>query len=161
LSSTRQTIDSIPSQPQVILPEPPQPSTPSKSSTDVPPIAFTSSVGWILGGPIGAVVAGGASYLLNRLTQDSEPQKPISSDAYLEEVQEAYNLAAKDYLTRFSNQAFCTLDEYQKLAEKITNLQITAEPSKQTTQHYQLQLLQTLQDNLIHELELVSLKFSP
>lgn len=152
---------SFPSQPQVILPEPPQPSTHSKSSTDVPPIALTSSVGWILGGPVGAVVAGGASYLLNKLTQDSEPQKPISSNAYLEEVQGAYNLAAKDYLTRFSNQAFSTLDEYQKLAEKITNMQITAEPSKQTTQHYQLQLLQTLQDNLNQELELVSTKLSP
>jgi hypothetical protein len=150
----------FPSQPQVILPEPPQQSTSSKSSTDVPPIAFTSSVGWILGGPVGAVVAGGASYLLNKLNQDSEPQKPISSNAYLEEIQEAYNLAAKDYLTRFSNQAFSILDQYQKLAEKMINLQIKEEPLKQTTQHYQLQLLQTLMDNLNQELELVSTKLS-
>jgi hypothetical protein len=148
----------FPSQPQVILPEPPQQSTSSKSSPDVTPIAFTSSVGWILGGPVGAVVAGGASYLLNKLTQDSEPQQPISSNAYLEQVQEAYNLAAKDYLTRFSNQGFSTLAQYQNLAEKMINIEITKEPLKQTTQHYQLQLLQTLLANLNQELEVVSTK---
>lgn len=143
----------FPSQPQVILSEPPPPSTRSKSLTDVTPIAIPLGVGWILGGPVGAVVTGGASYILNKLTQDSEPQQSIPSNLTLEEVQKAYALAAKDYLTQFSNQAFSTLDQYQKLAEKIINIPITEEPLKQTTQYYQLQLLQTLMDNLNQELE--------
>ena len=106
-------------------------------------------------------MAGGATYILKKLTQDAEPTKqPVSSNVYLEEVQEAYTLAAQDYLTRFSKQAFSTLAQYQKTVEKIINIQIKEEYSQQTIQHYQLQLLQTLLDNINQELEVVSAKIS-
>ena len=151
----------FPEQPQVILPEPPQQPTSSKSSDNVTPVAVTTGLGFIFAGPVGAAMAGGATYILKKLTQDAEPTKqPVSSNVYLEEVQEAYTLAAQDYLTRFSNQAFSTLEQYQETVEKIINIQIKEEYSQQTVQHYQLQLLQTLLDNLNQELEVVSAKIS-
>lgn len=150
----------FPEQPQVILPQPPQPSSSSKSSDDVAPVALTTGLGWILGGPVGAVVAGGATYLLNKLNQNSEPTQPDTSTSYVEQVQEAYSLAAKDYLTRFSTQAFSTLEKYEKAAEIIITIQITEEPVKLTTQHYQLQLLQTLFENLNQDLESVVARLS-
>ncbi len=150
----------FPDQPQVILPEPPQSPSSSKSSDDVAPVALTTGLGWLLGGPVGAVVAGGATYLINKLNQDSEPTQPDTSASYLEQVQQAYTQAARDYLTRFSTQAFSTLDQYEKVAEKIINAPVTEEPLKLTMQHHQLQLLQTLLDNLNQELESVSARFS-
>ncbi len=142
----------FPEQPQVILPEPPPSSTSSKSSNDVTPVAVTTGLGWILGGPVGAVVAGGATYILNKLTQDSETPQPESSTSYIQQVQEAYSKAAQDYLTRFSNQAFSTLDQYEKIAEKIIHASITEEPLKLTIQHHQLQFMQSLMGNLTQEL---------
>jgi len=151
---------SFPEQPQVLLPEQPKQATRSKQSSDVAPIAITSGLGWILGGPVGAAVVGGATYLLNQLTQDTDSEQPESSASYLEQVQEAYAKAAQDYLTRFSTQAFSTLRHYEEAAEKIINSQVTEEPLKITTQHHQLQLLQTLLDNLNQELESVSTRLA-
>jgi hypothetical protein len=150
----------FPEPPQVIVPEFPESSTSSQSSDNVTPVAVTTGLGWLIGGPIGGVMAGGATYLLKKLTQDTETKQPVSSNAYLEDVQKAYNLAAQDYLTRFSQLAFSTLDQYQKTAETIINIQPAEEPQKMTIQHYQLQLLQTLLDNLNQELELVSAQLS-
>ncbi len=151
---------SFPEQPQVLLPEQPKQATRSKQSSDVAPIAITSGLGWILGGPVGAAVVGGATYLLNQLSQDTDSEQPESSASYLEQVQEAYAKAAQDYLTRFSTQAFSTLRQYEEAAEKIINSQVTEEPLKLTTQHHQLQLLQTLLDNLNQELESVSTRLA-
>ena len=86
------------------------------------------------------------SYLFNR---KADPQQPVSSVSYVEQVQEAYAKAAQDYLTRFSTQAFSTLHQYEELAEKIVNFKVNEEPLKITIQHHQVQLLQTLLDNLI------------
>jgi SLT domain-containing protein len=151
---------SFPEQPQVLLPEQPKQQTRSKQSSDVAPIAITSGLGWILGGPVGAAVVGGATYLLNQLAQDTDSEQPEASASYLEQVQEAYAKAAQDYLTRFSTQAFSTLRHYEEAAEKIINSQVTEEPLKITTQHHQLQLLQTLLDNLNQELESVSTRLA-
>jgi hypothetical protein len=150
----------FPEPPQVLVPEFPESSTSSQSSDNVTPVAVTTGLGWLIGGPIGGVMAGGATYLLKKLTQDTETKQPVSSNTYLEDVQKAYNLAAQDYLTRFSQLAFSTLDQYQKTAETIINIQPAEEPQKMTIQHYQLQLLQTLLDNLNQELELVSAQLS-
>ena len=105
-------------------------------------------------------MAGGATYLLKKLTQDTEPKQPVSSNTYLEDVQKAYNLAAQDYLTRFSQLAFSILDQYQKTAGTIINIQPNETLPKMTSQHYQLQLLKTLLDNLNQEAELVNSKLS-
>jgi len=146
---------SFPEQPQVFLPEQPQQPTGSKQSNDVVPVALTSGLGWILGGPMGAAVVGGATYLLNQMTQTTEPEQPAVSAYYFEQLKDAYADAASDYLTRFSTQAFSTLRQYEEIVEKIINYQVTEKPSQLTIQHHQLQLLETLFDNLNHELESV------
>jgi GTPase SAR1 family protein len=147
----------FPDKPQVILPEPPQQSTTSKqSNNDVTPVVLTSGLGWILGGPVGAAVVGGATYLLNKMNQDTSPEQLVESfNYYAEQVSQAYTKAAQEYLSRFSTQAFSTLRQYEEIAEKIINVQVTEEPLKLTTQHHQLQLLETLLDSLNQELELV------
>lgn len=150
----------FPEPPQVILPEPPQTPTRAKSSDDVAPVALTTGLGWLLGGPVGAAVAGGATYLINKLNQDSEPQQPDTPVSYSEQVQQAYTKAAQDYLSRFSTQAFLVLNQYEQVAEKIINAPITEKPLKQTIQHHQRQLIQTLFDNLSQELEAVSVNSS-
>jgi hypothetical protein len=151
---------SFPDKPEVVLPEPPKQPTSLKQSSDVAPVAFTTGLGWLLGGPVGAVVVGGATYLLNKMNQDTQTEPPESSVCYLEQVQEAYTKAAQDYLTQFSTRSFSTLRQYEEIAEKIINAPVTEAPLKLTTQHHQLQLLQTLVDNLERELELVSARLS-
>jgi hypothetical protein len=151
---------SFPDAPQVLLPEQPKQATRSKQMSDVAPVAITSGLGWIFGGPVGAAVVGGATYLINQLTQDSDPTQPESSASHLEQAQEAYAKAAQDYLTRFSTQAFSTIRQYEEAAEKIINCQVTEEPVKRTPQHHQLQLFQSLLDNLNQELESVRARLS-
>lgn len=140
---------SFPEKPEVILPQPPQQPSSSNPSSNKAPVALAAGIGWLLGGPVGAAVVGGATYLFN---QDTRPEQPESSDTYVAEVAQAYAEAAKDYLTRFSTQAFSTLREYEEIAEKIIHLQVTEAPVKMSTQHYQLQFLQTLLNELNQEL---------
>jgi hypothetical protein len=104
-------------------------------------------------------VIGGATYLLNQINQITDSEQPEAVPAYyLDELKQAYEDAASDYLTRFSTQTFSTLRQYEESAEKIINVQLTEEPLKLTTQHHQLQLLQALVDNLNQELEAVRAK---
>ena len=107
---------------------------------------------------MGAAVVGGATYLFNQSTTASE--QTDTSSTYLEQVSQAYTQAATDYLTRFSTQAFSILHDYEEIAEKIINIQVTEAPLKMTTQRHHLQLLQVLLDNLNQELEIVSANLS-
>jgi hypothetical protein len=151
---------SFPDKPEVFLPEQPQQPTTPKQSDDVAPVALTTGLGWLLGGPVGAAVVGGATYLINKINQETDSEQPEPSISYLDQVSQAYTEAAQDYLTRFSTQAFSTLRQYEEMAEKIINSQVTQERLKMTIQHHQLQLLQTLLDNLNQELESVSARLT-
>lgn len=142
---------SFPEPPEVVLPN--QPST-STQSSGVAPIALTTGLGWLLGGPVGAAVVGGATYLINQMAQDGENSE--SSASYVNQVQEAYAEAAEDYLLRFNIQAIATLRQYEEVAEKVINCQVKKEPLKLTNQHHQLQLLNALLDNLNQELNRVA-----
>ena len=148
----------FPDKPEVILPEPPQQPNNSKQPRDNAPVALATGLGWILGGPMGAAVVGGATYLFNQTSTASE--QTDTSSTYLEQVSQAYTQAASDYLTRFSTQAFSILHNYEEIAEKIINIQVTEAPLKMTTQRHHLQLLQGLLDNLNQELEIVSANLS-
>jgi hypothetical protein len=146
----------FPDKPKVILPELPKQPPNSKQSTDVAPVALATGLGWVLGGPVGAAVVGGATYLFNKSQSPTEPEQPPPSVCYSEQVACAYAKAAQNYLTYFSTQAFSTLRPYEAIAENIINSQITQEPVKVTAQHHQLKFLQTLLDNLNRELDLIS-----
>jgi hypothetical protein len=112
-------------------------------------------LGWVFGGPVGAAVAGGATYLLKKTPSNAAP--PKSSTAYVEQVNQAYTDAATEYLTCFSREAVSALEAYEKLAETVINVNLTNEPLKLTIEHHQLQLLQNVLANLEQELERVRL----
>ena len=141
----------FPEPPKVFLPPPP-PSV-AKKSGGIMPLAIAAGLGWLLAGPVGAAVAGGATYLLS----DSKEQKPTVSPAeYQQQVKQAYKDAAKDYLQDFSDRAFASLKEYEPVAEKAINA-----PPKETSPEMekwqnQLGLLNNLSENLDRELELLN-----
>lgn len=129
IKNIEELIISFPDAPTVHIPEPPKTKT---------------KVGWVLGGSMGAVVLGGASYIINKVSS-----KPETPDSFHTQLSQAYTEAAKNYLTRFSEQAFSTLNQYEQKAEKLITIQTT----EQTTTHYQLQLLDSLLNNLTQEIQ--------
>ena len=137
---------SFPPSPQVTLPEPPPPPPQKSIDSEVAPVAIATSLGWLLGGPVGAAVVGGASYILNKRTGNEKP--PESSEAYLNQVTEICSEAAKNYLARFSTDTFSMLQHYKEIAGKVICFQDSKEPLNMNVQQYQLQLVNNLIENL-------------
>lgn len=140
---------SFPDAPIISLPEPPPDNKKSKDM-NIASVAIPTGIGWALGGPVGAAVLGGASYIWNKATGNS--QEPESNTInYQEQVLQAYQTAAENYLTHFSNDAFLAINQYEEKIEKIISFQ----PDKfleTTKQNYQLQLLTNLFNSLEQEL---------
>lgn len=145
---------SFPNPPEIILPAPPPQPTTAKASSNVTPVAIATGLGWMFGGPVGAAVVGGATYLFSKNPSESKPEE--SSVSYLDLVLKAYREAAESYLIYFSTEAFVVLDQYENIAEKIINSPLTEAAVQMTNQHHQLQLLQTLLDSLSQDLDAVS-----
>ncbi|MBD1830038.1 dynamin family protein [Microcoleus vaginatus GB1-A2] len=137
---------SFPPSPQVSLPEPPPPPAQKSSDSEVAPVAIATGLGWLLGGPVGAAVVGGASYILNKRTGYEKP--PESSEAYLNQVTEICSEAAKNYLARFSTDTFSMLQHYKEIAEKVICFQHSKEPLQTNIQQYQIQLINNLLENI-------------
>jgi hypothetical protein len=106
---------------------------------------------FILQNKMGAVVLGGASYVINKVVTKTTsvdhlttPTTKISSQVYAD--------AAEDYLKRFSDRINILLTEYETIALNY----ITFNPQTTTTQttatHYQLQLLNSLINSLNNEI---------
>ncbi|AFZ06557.1 Dynamin family protein [Oscillatoria nigro-viridis PCC 7112] len=142
---------SFPPSPQVTLPEPPPPPPQKSIDSEVAPVAIATGLGWLLGGPVGAAVVGGASYILNKRTGNEKP--PESSEAYLNQVTEICSEAAKNYLARFSTDTFSMLQHYKEIAGKVICFQDSKEPLNMNVQQYQLQLINNLIENLEAELD--------
>ena len=147
---------SFPPSPQIALPEPPTATAKKSIEGEVTPVAIATGLGWLLGGPMGAAVIGGASYILKKRTGYEKP--PESSEAYLNQVTEICNEAAKNYLIGFSIDTFLMLQHYKEIAAKVICFQDSQEPLKVNIQQHQLQLLNTLAENL--EQELATIKVS-
>ncbi|MEG3986253.1 dynamin family protein [Microcoleus sp. S28C3] len=137
---------SFPPSPQVSLPEPPPPPTQKSIEGEVTPVAIATGLGWLLGGPVGAAVVGGASYILNKRTVYEKP--PESSEAYLNQVTEICSEAAKNYLARFSTDTFSMLQHYKEIAGKVICFQDSKELLKTNIQEYQIQLINNLLENI-------------
>ncbi len=137
---------SFPTAPQIVLPEPPP--APAQKSIDgeVAPVAIATGLGWLLGGPVGAAVVGGASYILNKRTGPEKP--PESSAAYLNQVTQICSEAAKNYLARFSTDTFSMLQHYKGIAEKVICFQDSKQPLQTNMQQYQIQLIDNLLENI-------------
>ncbi|MEG4108547.1 dynamin family protein [Microcoleus sp. S13_C5] len=137
---------SFPPSPQVSLPEPPPPPPQKSIEGEVAPVAIATGLGWLLGGPVGAAVVGGASYILNKRTGNEKPAE--SSEAYLNQVTEICSEAAKKYLARFSTDTFSMLQHYKEIAGKVISFQDSKEPLQTNIQQYQIQLINNLLENI-------------
>ena len=135
---------SFPEPPQVLLPAPPESIKPSgQKSRSSLPTAIATGLGWLFGGPVGAAVAGGATYILTKSPSNS-PKANLSNEAYHAQLIQAYNHAAQDYLTRFSEQAFATLRDYEIKVGQMIIIQ-NPEPSKDMIMaQYEIEFLDNL-----------------
>jgi len=159
----------FPEEPEVILPDPNFDATGPKKG-DVAPVAIATGLGWVLGGPIGAAVFGGASYLINQTSQtnqanqtgENQPQsvrQPNSAEDYATQMHQLYENAAQAYLSRFSSLALAALQQYEIAANSVIERAIAPElaPAPDLShQHHQLSLIQAALDNLNQSLHLLT-----
>ncbi|MCL1467791.1 dynamin family protein [Argonema galeatum] len=141
---------SFPTHPQVTLPN--QPAA-SDSLSDTASVGVATGLGWVLGGPVGAAVVGGAAYLLNKNVKQDKQES--SEEVYQNQVAQIYADAAKEYLNRFSSEALLALRQYEEKAAKVINFQVPDEPIELSSKRYQLNSLNACLENLDRELESV------
>ena len=114
--------------------------TPGEEASDVTPVAIATGLGWVLAGPVGAAVLGGASHLIN---QSGRQKKTVEQTISLELGREA----ACAYLTHFSETALAALNAYQTTVHPI--LTMAQQPSIQRVGQ------RTLLENTLTELQLL------
>ncbi len=143
-------IITFPEAPKVFLPPPPPSET--KKSGGLRNIAIASGIGWLLGGPMGAAVVGGATYLL----RDNKQNKSQDLGSYQEQVKQAYANAARDYLSRFSAVTLKVVEEYEVMAEKVIKVPVTQQSPEVRKLRNKLQLLNNLSGEINQELEFLT-----
>jgi hypothetical protein len=136
----------FPNAPEVNLPESPLEQTGGKRS-DLTGTAIATGLGWMLGGPVGGAVLGGASYLLNRESSGTSEAR-LETDDRLDALHSLYVNAIRDYFTQFSTTAQAALSQYEVAAQKIFQLDITEPPANLSAQHHHLTLLKTTLDTI-------------
>jgi hypothetical protein len=78
-------------------------------------------------------------------SQGKPDRSPPSEPSAIEPI---YLDAARDYLTRFSNEAFSTLHHFETKAEAVLNFPVERESLALTEQHHQRYLLETTLEKL-------------
>ncbi|WP_295622208.1 dynamin family protein [Chamaesiphon sp. GL140_3_metabinner_50] len=108
----------LPDPPELLLTEPSIPSPPEQTSTlnSLTPTALATGLGWVLGGPLGAVVAGSATTIANKLSGLPSDNNSTSNSNYDAEISEAYLDAAADYLFRLNTEVMETIKAYRDRA---------------------------------------------
>ncbi|NES03811.1 MAG: dynamin [Okeania sp. SIO2F4] len=144
---TEELIITFPEAPKVFLPPPPPSET--KKYGGLRNIAIASGIGWLLGGPMGAAVVGGATYLLS----DNKQNKSQNLASYKEQVKQAYANAARDYLSRFSTVTLKAVEEYEIIAEKVIKVPMSQQSPEVIKLRSKLQLLNNLSVEINQELE--------
>jgi hypothetical protein len=120
------------------VPTHPPTDTPKSNAKDAAPVAIATGLGLVMGGPIGAAVLGGASYLLNQISPTkSTPLVPDQSAQF-------YQAAAFEYLKNWRQIAAQALDAYDTAVMAVINCPLTADPSESnTTEQHRLQFLRS------------------
>ncbi len=128
-------------------PDPVEPD--GKQRDGMAPVAIATGLGWVLGGPMGAAVLGGASHLINkagRKSSSAQPEATVSPDLSRE--------AAREYLAHFSETALAAIDRYKTTVKPILYQSISVPTlqkqwaGQQTLLENTLAELQQLQDEL-------------
>jgi hypothetical protein len=84
------------------------------------PTAIATGLGWVLGGPLGAVVAGGASTIANKLSGDRPSDNNINS----KNLDNSGEDAAADYLFRLNTETIEMIKAYRDRAAAAINPEI-------------------------------------
>jgi uncharacterized protein YozE (UPF0346 family) len=133
-----------PEPPDVLLPSS-QPNS-TKSTTDaLTPTALVTGLGWLMGGPVGAVVAGGASILADRLDKDRSTTKPNNSA----EIMAAYLDASADYLLQLNTVNVAKIRDYRSRAVGVINVEVNLDLAIDPIQQQKLANLSATLDRLI------------
>ncbi|MEM8611664.1 MAG: dynamin family protein [Cyanobacteria bacterium P01_H01_bin.105] len=114
-----------------------------EKTQEIAPVAIATGLGWVLGGPMGAAVLGGASHLINqsgRKSKSPQPEAIISP--------EICHDAAHTYLAHFSDKALKAINTYKTATNSILETPIGVSLS-QEQQHGQRALL----ENILAELQ--------
>jgi GTPase SAR1 family protein len=115
---------------------------------ELSPVAIATGLGWLVGGPVGAAVLGGASYLLNQIPGSSETSSPTGS-SLAQEWEESCHQAAQSYLQQFQQRAISALDEYETQSRKVIYCSLEQNASASASpQYHQLNLLRSLNATL-------------
>lgn len=128
----------FPPVPQLSPPEP-NSKTGTAKSEDITPVAIATGLGWVLGGPVGGAILGGASYLINKASDSDKSRTTAPSEA---QVTYVFLEAAREYLINFSAQNLAALQKYEVAAERVIAFDPTTEQATPTEQHHELQLIQ-------------------
>lgn len=132
---------SLPEPPEVLLSSAlPSPEPPKTSNSDgITPTAIATGLGWLVGGPVGAVVVGGASVLVNQLDPlGRQDRKTTKNNNDVAEAWAAYQDAAADYLFRLNTGSANVLSDYRLRAIAAINAEITSEHSIETDRQQRL-----------------------
>jgi GTPase SAR1 family protein len=137
----------LPSPPEVLLPDTPpsKPTDPLPSLDNLTPTAIATGLGWMLGGPLGAVVAGGASTIASKISGDPSPPPRVD---YTDEINAAHTDAAADYLLRLNMDAMATLQSYRDRARVAIAPSLSLDRSIDPTLSAKLTSYQTCLSNL-------------
>ncbi len=134
-----------PEPPDVLLPSP-HPRESTKSTTDkLTPTALVTGLGWLMGGPVGAVVAGGASILADKLDRDRSTTKPN----HAAEVMAAYIDASADYLLQLNTVNIARIKDYRSRAVGVINVEINSNLAIDPIQQQKLANLSATLDRLM------------
>lgn len=96
----------------------------SSSKSGDAAVAAATGLGFLMGGPLGAAVLGGASYILNR--SDRSDRTPANSTAPPPDSTGLYRDAARAYLHQFSLKALDSLQQYSVAAAPAFSQEIVA-----------------------------------
>ncbi len=132
----------FPPEPSVKIAEQPSTELKAKSKVDeAAPVAIATGLGLMMGGPVGAAVLGGASFLLNQIATPQQSGAP-TPEASL--VDQAYRDATYAYLQEWHQMALQTMETYKAEAKEVIYCSLTVDVSEQNTaQQHQLRFLRS------------------
>jgi signal recognition particle receptor subunit beta len=135
-----------PMEPEVIFPA--ATTTSDDSDNAVAPVAIATGLGWVFGGPVGAAVLGGGSYLLNKT------RNPLAigvDETRLSRVQQAYDQAMQNYLTQLNTLGLAAIAQYERDVRSTLYTELKAEPSAPNPEQYRVDLLRRMLAELVQD----------
>ncbi len=146
----------LPESPSVYFPEEDLSNNNDKfGDEDIASVAIPAGLGFVLGGPMGAAVLGGASYLFNKTINKSE-ETPIQTTS--DSFDRAYDRAARVYLAAVSQVISKTFDPYHKKILTAVTANVSKSVVQQSQDYYKLHLLENLMNNLNENIKLLIAK---